>query len=107
MARPGCHATNCPFDPIAPWARVLTAFIVSLIILSKPLLNGLGIQTTDAIVAAKIVMSFSFFVPVFVLILSCGYGYFHVVEKSHYLVFCVDVAGVPGTFLGLFLLAAK
>lgn len=107
MPRPGCHAENCPFDPIGKWPRVITALIVSTIILSKPILNGLGIQTTDAILAAKIVMNFSILVPVCVLFLTCAYGYFHVVEKSHFLVFCVDVAGIPGTFLGLFLLAAK
>jgi len=76
-------------------------------ILYKPLLNGLGVQTTDAIWSAKFVMSFSFFVPVFVIALTVGYGYFHIVAKSHYLPFCLDVAGLPGTFLALFFLASK
>jgi hypothetical protein len=108
VARPGCPLHGqCPFDPISGWARVTTALIVSAIILSKPILNGLGIQSNEAIAAAKVAINFSIFAPACVLLLTCAYGYFHVVEKSHFLPFCVDVAGVPGTFLGLFFLAAK
>ena len=53
-----------------------TALIVSVIILSKPILNGLGIQATETILAAKIAINFSDLRPVCVLLLTCAYGYY-------------------------------
>ena len=107
MPRPGCTSPNCPFDPIPTWVRVGVAALVATAIVSKPLLNGLGVQSTDAVASAQLVMSFSFFMPVCVVLLTMGYGFYHVAEKSHFAMFCLDVAGLPGTFLAFFMLASK
>lgn len=87
--------------------RVGVAALVSTAIVSKLLLNGLGVQSVDAVVSAQFVMNFSFFMPLCIVVLTMGYGYFHVVEKSQFIVFCLDVAGLPGTFLAFFMLASK
>ena len=75
--------------------------------MSKPLANGLGIQFDNAIVGTHYVIKWSFIVPLLVVALTATHAYYHAVERSHFFMFCVDMAGIPGLFLALLVLVSK
>lgn len=101
MARPGCHLTNCPFQPIPASARVAIALAVSAVVLFKQLLDGLGIAYTDVIANTHLNVKFSLLGPLAALALSGFYAYHHVTEKNHIFFFLFDMMSLPSLMLAV------